>query len=64
MARIRMADIIGHMGPDMQRALADAVNRVLPGVSYDQHHLFSEFREAVRRRLKAWENVPDHCVEK
>ena len=64
MARIRLADIIGHMGPDMQRALSDAVGRVLPGVNYDQHHLFSEFKKAVGRKFKAWENVPDHCVEK
>lgn len=64
MARVQPDEIVDHLGSDFRRALADAVNEVVPGARFDEHELFRAFKRAVRRKCSTWENVPDQYVEK
>ncbi len=63
MARIKMADIVEQLTPQMRGALDDAVARALPGVEVDRRQLYLEFRRALLARCKAWENVPNATVD-
>lgn len=63
MARIKVQEIVDHLNPQMRGALDDAVSKVLPGVELDRRQLYLEFRLALLRRAKAWENVPNSSVD-
>ncbi len=50
MARVKIEDVVDHLGYDMKRALEDAVRRVMPNANVDRNQLFREFRRAVGRK--------------
>lgn len=63
MARVKIEEIIDHLGTDIRKALGDAIQRTAPDAAVDRDQLFREFKRAVGRKCSAWEQVPDHCVE-
>ena len=62
MALVNTVGIIDHLSSGMGRALADAVQEVLPGANIDSHALFLAFKHAVGHECSIWENVPDDHV--
>jgi|GEM_PF-1166827 len=63
MARVKVADLVDHLTPQMRTALDEAVERTLPGVEVDRRKLYLEFRRALVTRCKQWENVPNAAVD-
>ena len=63
MARIKLAEIFDQLNPQLRQAMDDAVERAVPGAEIDRAKLYREFRLAVNRRVKAWENVPNSAVD-
>ncbi len=63
MARIKMAELVEQLTPQMRGALDDAMQRALPEVEVDRRQLYLEFRRALLARCKAWENVPNSAVD-
>jgi len=64
MARVKIEDIVDHLSVEMQKALEEAVRKVLPDAEFDRRTLFREFTRSVSRKCSTWERVPDHYVEK
>lgn len=63
MARVKPQELLDHFNPQMRAALDDALNKALPGVEVDRRMLYLEFRLALKRKLKEWENVPNSAVD-
>lgn len=63
MAKIKTAEIVDHLSYQLKQALADALSRAAPDIEIDQQALFKEFKKAVGRRCRPWENVPGSTVE-
>ena len=63
MAQVNIEAIVDHLSSGMRRALADAVQHVLPGANVDSHALFRAFKRAVARKCSTWEYVPDDYVD-
>ena len=64
MARIKIVDVIDCVDSDIRKALRDAVDQVIPGVTFDEYDLFRTFKRAVGRKCNLWESVPDNYIEK
>lgn len=64
MARVKIEEIVDHLGSEFGRAFEDTVKKVFPEASFDRNQLFREFRRNVGRRCNTWETVPDQLVEK
>ena len=63
MTRVKIENIIDHLGAKIRRALTEAVNNVDSDIDVDERELYLEFRRAIRRRCSAWEQVPDQYVD-
>jgi hypothetical protein len=63
MAKVKAAELVEHLGYPLKQALGDALAKVAPGVTVDLPELFKEFKKAVGRRCRPWENVPGNCVD-
>ena len=63
MARVNIEEIVDHLSSEMRRALEETVKTVMPGVDFDAHKLFREFRRNVGRKCNTWETVPDQYIE-
>ena len=48
---------------DARRALDEAVTKLLPDAEVDRRMLYMEFRLALNRKFKQWENVPNAVVD-
>jgi len=46
----------------MRAALEEALNKMLPDAQVDRRMLYLEFRLALNRKFKQWENVPNSTV--
>ncbi len=64
MARVKIEEIVDHLGTEFRKALHETVRKEIPDAEFNQHQLFREFRRAVGRKCNTWESVPDHYVEK
>lgn len=64
MAQVKIEDVIDHLDFEMKRALEDAVQEVMPGVSFDRDELFRAFKRKVYMKCSTWETVPDHLIQK
>ena len=64
MARVKIEEIVDHLGTEMRKALSIAVNNVIPDAEFDERQLFRAFRRAVGRKCNTWESVPDQYVDK
>ena len=58
MARVKIEDIIDHLGSEMRSALAYAIEQEAPDADIDAHAVFRSFKRAVGRRCRTWETVP------
>jgi len=63
MARVKPIELFDHFNPQMRAALDEALSRVLPDAEVDRRMLYLEFRLALNRKVKQWENVPNSAVD-
>jgi hypothetical protein len=63
MARVKSQELFDHFNPQMRAALDEAVSKLLPDAAVDRRLLYLEFRLALNRKLKQWENVPNSVVD-
>lgn len=64
MARVKPVELFDHFNPQMRAALDEAVAKVLPqGAEIDKRMFYLEFRLALNRKVKLWENVPNSTVD-
>lgn len=63
MARIKPTEIFDHLNPQMRAALDEALTKLLPDAQVDRRMLYLEFRLALNRKFKLWENVPNSAVD-
>jgi hypothetical protein len=63
MALVNIVWIVDHLSSGMRRALADAVEEVLPGANIESQALFRAFKRALAHKCSTWENVPDDYVK-
>ena len=63
MARVRPVDLFDHFNPQLRAALDEAIAKALPDAEVDKRMLYLEFRLALNRKVKQWENVPNSAVD-
>lgn len=63
MARVKPVELFDHFNPQMRAALDEAIAKVLPDTEIDKRMLYLEFRLALNRKVKQWENVPNSAVD-
>ena len=63
MARVRPQELFDQFNPQMRAALEEALNKLLPEAQVDRRMLYLEFRLALNRKFKQWENVPNSTVD-
>lgn len=63
MARIKIESVIEKLDYDLKRALADAVDEVMPGADIDREELYRAFKRAIGRKCSTWVRIPDHYVQ-
>ncbi len=67
MAEINIREIVEHLGPDLRKALATALEEVggeaLNDIVLDEHDLFRAFKRAIGRKCRTWETVPDRFIK-
>jgi hypothetical protein len=63
MARVRPQELLDQFNPQMRAALEEALGKLLPDVEVDRRMLYLEFRLALNRKFKQWENVPNSTVD-
>ena len=65
MASIDIVHIIeSDLDREIQRALTDAVKKVIPNSKFDSNELFREFVRSMHRTCSTWETVGDQWVMK
>ncbi|MGE5603206.1 MAG: hypothetical protein ACM30E_09150 [Nitrososphaerales archaeon] len=63
MARVKPVELLDHFNPQMRAALDEAITKALPEADVDKRMLYLEFRLALNKKLKQWENVPNSAVD-
>jgi hypothetical protein len=63
MARVRPVELFDHFNPQMRAALDEAIAKALPDADLDKRMLYMEFRLALNKKVKQWENVPNAAVD-
>ena len=64
MARVQPVALFDHFNPQMRGALDEAIAKALPqGAEIDKRMFYLEFRLALNRKVKLWENVPNSVVD-
>ena len=63
MARVKPQELFDQFNPQMRAALDEAVTKLLPDAAVDRRILYLEFRLALNRKVKPWENVPNSVVD-
>lgn len=63
MARVKPVELFDQFNPQMRAALDEAIAKALPDAEVDKRALYLEFRLALNRRFKQWENVPNSAVD-
>lgn len=63
MARVKIEDIIDHLSSEMRKSLRDSVNKVIPGVPFDERELFRQFKREITKKCNTWERVPDRYID-
>lgn len=64
MARIKLEDILAHLGYEIKRSLTITIKKEFPELEFDQNKLYKEFISNIGKEAKKWEQVPDDAVEK
>ncbi len=63
MARVKPVELFDHFNPQMRAALDEAIGKALPDADLDKRMLYLEFRLALNKKVKQWENVPNSAVD-
>lgn len=63
MARVKPVELFDRFNPQMRAALDEAIAKALPDANFDKRMLYLEFRLALNRKVKQWENVPNSIVD-
>ncbi len=63
MARVKPVELFDHFNPQMRAALDEALGKMLPAAEVDKRMLYLEFRLALNRKFKQWENVPNSAID-
>ena len=63
MARVKPVELFDHFNPQMRAALDEAMAKAFPNADVDKRMLYLEFRLALNKKLKQWENVPNSAVD-
>lgn len=63
MSRVKPQELFDQFNPQMRAALEEALNKLLPDAQVDRRMLYLEFRLALNRKFKQWENVPNSTVD-
>lgn len=63
MAKIKPAEVIEHLGPQVRKALEDAVAATMPETKIDTMEFYKAFKRALGRRCREWELVPNNYVD-
>ncbi len=63
MARVKPVELFDHFNPQLRAAFDEAIVKALPGVEVDKRMLYLEFRLALNKKVKQWENVPNSAVD-
>lgn len=64
MARVKVEGVIQHLSTPIRAALEEAVLSAYPFQTVNRDDIYREFRVALAKRCRAWEEVPDEFVEK
>ena len=64
MARIKLEDIISHLGVEIKAAFTNTIRKEFPDLEFDKNKLFKDFVNNIGKEAKKWEFVPDDAVEK
>jgi hypothetical protein len=64
MARVKIEEIIEHLGSEMKSAMRAALANTAPDADVDANALYRAFVRAVGRKCSTWEQVPDSYVDK
>jgi hypothetical protein len=64
MARIKLDEIISHLGYEIKKSLTNTIKKEFPELEFDQNKLYKEFLNNISKESKKWEQVPDDAVEK
>jgi hypothetical protein len=63
MAQVKIEYVVEHLSYQMERALEEAVNSVIPDADFEPLSLFRAFVQAVGYKCSTWETVPDGLVK-
>jgi hypothetical protein len=63
MARVKPIELFDHFNPQLRAALDEAIAKALPDAEIDKRMLYLEFRLALNKKVKPWENVPNSAVD-
>ena len=58
MARIRPTEMFDHFNPQNTRRADEAITKALPDAQVDKRMLYLEFRLALNKKVKLWEERP------
>jgi hypothetical protein len=64
MAQVKIEDLVDHLDAEFKKVLEDTFNQFAPHVSVDRNEVFRYFLRRVYQHCSAWEQVPDHLVDK
>lgn len=63
MAKIKPAEVLDHLGPQVRKALEDAMTATMPETKIDTMEFYKAFKRALGRRCREWELVPNNYVD-
>ena len=63
MARIRVEQVIDHLGGKMRSAIDETLQKLAPDANVDAQAFYRTFKESLRQRCRQWEDVPNNSVE-
>jgi hypothetical protein len=64
MTRIKVEGVVQHLSSHIRAALEEAVLTAYPFQTVNRDDIYREFRVALARRCRGWEEVPDEFVER
>ena len=63
MARIRVEQVIDHLGGKIRGAMDETLKAMAPDADIDVQAFFRAFKANLKNRCRQWEDVPNNCVE-
>jgi hypothetical protein len=62
MTHVKVEGVIQHLSTHIRAALEEAVLSAFPFQTVNRDDIYREFRVALARRCREWEEVPDYYV--